>query len=56
MSITYNQLGPGYDDASLGYNGEEVASVTGTGAATITDPNRLSAETDESYTATVTVE
>lgn len=56
MSITYDQLGPGYNDASLGYNGEEVAPVTGTGAATISDPNRLSAEADESHTATALVE
>lgn len=57
MTITYNLLGPGYNDASLGYNGDEIAPVSGDATGTITDPNALtSTASDETHTATVTVE
>jgi len=56
VSITYDQLGPGYNDASLGYNGDDLAPVAGVGALTIMDPNSLtSAESDEHQTATATI-
>lgn len=54
--ITYNQLGPGYNDASLGYDGDEIAPVTGDAESTVSDLNEsTSAAVDEVHTATVTI-
>jgi len=57
VSITYNQLGPGYNDASLNYLGGDEAPITGSSEVSITDANGLTiASADEHYSATVTVE
>lgn len=57
MTITYDLLGPGYNDASLGYNGDEIAPVSGDATGSVSDANALtSAASDEVHSATVTVE
>lgn len=57
MSITYSQVGPGYNDASLNYLGGDEAPVAGSIVVSITDANSLTAASaDEHHSATVTVE
>ncbi len=52
---TYNALGPGYNDVSLNYQGDEVLSVAGTGTATVAEPTSAESTADERHTATVTI-
>lgn len=54
MSITYSQPGPGYEDASLGYNGDTLAEVSGALAVDFSSDD-LAADAQGESTVTVTI-